>query len=158
MYGTRYRNNFSKTNKCHHLLFRWFLLCCQGSGELVAMLLAGGGGGACCCHGGMGPAGGGGGWLLGGGGGGGIMLMGGGSRPAGAATVEVQPQSARRARPWPDDSCSEGPSSTTVSIVLGNSGVFRRLTLGDKLCLGMKAIARVDSKLPPPKPSGTFAL
>lgn len=61
--------------------FLCVLLCCQGSGELVAMLLVGGGGGACCCHGGRGPEGGGGGWLLGGGGGGGIMPIGGGSRP-----------------------------------------------------------------------------
>lgn len=61
--------------------FEWVLLCCHGSGVLVAMLLVGGGGGACCCHGGRGPEGGGGGWLLGGGGGGGIMLIGGGSRP-----------------------------------------------------------------------------
>lgn len=61
--------------------FLYVLLCCQGSGELVAMLLVGGGGGACCCHGGRGPEGGGGGWLLGGGGGGGIMPIGGGSRP-----------------------------------------------------------------------------
>lgn len=57
------------------------LLCCHGSGVLVAILLVGGGGGACCCHGGRGPEGGGGGWLLGGGGGGGIMPIGGGSRP-----------------------------------------------------------------------------
>lgn len=64
--------------------FHWvcvFLLCCQGSGVLVAMLLVGGGGGACCCQGGRGPEGGGGGWLLGGGGGGGIIPIGGGSRP-----------------------------------------------------------------------------
>lgn len=68
-----------------------FLLCCHGSGVLVAILLVGGGGGACCCHGGRGPEGGGGGWLLGGGGGGGIIPIGGGRRPTRKPKLKWKP-------------------------------------------------------------------